>query len=1165
MIFTPEQQAAVESFDQHCVVSAGAGSGKTRVLVERFLRILEREGSERNPFSRVLAITFTDKAAAEMKERIRQGIRERAKGEPVMDASAALPWNDWLAQMEGAQVMTFHAFCAALLREFPVEADVDPHFTVADEQEAGEWLDEAVEEALTHTVESGDPPGAEPLLLAWGSAGAVAGLTRLYREMTGNGWDSDELAARTHRAWEEAAAERDRQEHEHRMVFLSAAEQLAELDGGKRLQRFRDAWLEEASFMRDSKEETNPLLRRLKRFLSLLKGNWGRDEILLRYRDQAKESAEMWVNLLRGRSLAPREAEVAAAVCDLLGKVERAYRRRKEERCVLDFDELQVRAIRLLRNHAGVAETIRRRIRWLMVDEFQDTNPVQRELFQLMLPGPAGEELPGKGFVVGDPKQSIYRFRGADVGLFTEVRDEWLAKGGREVQLLDNFRSTHGLVAVVNRLFSDLFPRFSSARPHREGGGEPPVEVWLQPSAAKGEDPLEAEAEAVAARIDTLLQTGTEPGEIAVLFQAMTHVKVFEGALSQRGIPFHVVKGRGFFSRQEVWDWIHAIRLLANPDDPLSWVGVLRSPLCGVSDETLLRLSRKDEWHRHPEQWLEWIDDPAEERFKLSRFLDDWERWCRWTGRIPVSDLLERMVRESEVREVWGTTPRGRQAVANVNKWVRMARQWEKEASFSLSAWLDRLNGVLIRQMEETEAPLTPSEQNRVSLMTIHQSKGLEFPVVFLPEIARKLQYEWGEVRVDRRSGLVLKVPNPSGFWEETDRWIRWREREAKQAREESARLLYVAATRAERKLILSGVPQEHKGTARGESLLSGDTWSKWLDGILGYHRIEWEKGNWTFPDDEEGLFLAVHSFADKEERDPWGKEAEDKRPIFPPIPDPIAPGRWEPRGWTDADRLEVSVTQLNRLANCPRRHFFAEVLEMPEGPGETLRRDGSVSAPIPPRVRGELVHRLLETMIRIPQSDEDWILAARIMLEEWEIHPGRHERALEEFRPLVHAYIRSRYCQEVHTMAHLLREAPFSLEKYGLRVTGTVDRLHCTREGRWELVDWKTNDVGPEEVDELALEYLPQLQLYAMAVREQWGIQLDRASLYFLKPDREVSFPVEADWLAEAEESLISWSRMLRGDQMSQFPAKPGNRCGYCPYIAWCDQAIIEPDQISP
>ncbi|PTM59688.1 UvrD-helicase domain-containing protein [Desmospora activa] len=1150
MKLTLDQRAAVESLDQNCVVSAGAGSGKTRVLVERYLRILEREREVVNPFPCVLAITFTDKAAAEMKDRIRQGIRKRAERQQGSRSDLEPPWSEWLVQVEGAQVMTFHAFCAALLREFPVEADVDPQFAVADEQECGEWLTQVVEEGLTRALEKKNT-ALESLLLAWGFHGAVTGLERLYGQMVALGWSAEELADRTHTHLQEMTSTREREEQKHRLQFRVAAEALVSLKGGKLLQRFQQAWpnLVARLHSQDHRER----LWVAQTSLSLLKGNWGRDSTLLQWREQARTAVQSWAMVLKGMIAAPQEVELAAIVSDLLRDVEKAYQQRKSERQALDFDDLQMRAIRLLQEHTPVAETLRRRIRYVMVDEFQDTNPVQKELFQLLLPGPAGEQVPGKGFVVGDPKQSIYRFRGADVGLFAQTREEFLAVGGSEVLLLDNFRSGKGVIAAIDRLFTPLFSDYRHARSYHEDGEDAPVEVLLDRGEEKT-DPLEAEANAVSKRIEALLQQGTQPGEIAVLFQAMTHVKVFAEALTKLAIPFHVVKGRGFFQQQEVWDLIHILRLLADPEDRLSLVGCLRSPLCGVSDETLYRLSRREEWYRQPQHWAAWIEDLPYEQLKLSRFVADWNRWRRWVGRIPVADLLERIIRETELREIWATTPHGKQAIANVNKLVRMARQWGEGMTYSLSAWLERLQGTLARQIPETEAPLAPSEQNRVALMTIHQSKGLEFPVVFVPELAKKPQVKWGEMQLDRQWGLVMKIPDAVGGWEETDRWVQWRERETERAREESVRLFYVAATRAIRKLILSGAPQEHKGAATGKPLLSADTWAKWLDGILGYDRIDWERGRWTFPGEEDGPTLTVRTFTGEAESegDVKKKSARMSNSLSTPID--TAWRWWEPRGWTAVDRLEVSVTDLTVLANCPRRYFFAEILQMPEWEGETKFGSHSSTGPLAPRVRGELIHRLLETMDDIPQSDADWMPTVQRLLAESEIHPANHERALRQFQPLVRAYVQSRYCQEMHTMAGQLREAPFTLERDGLRVTGTIDRLHCTRDGHWELVDWKTNDVEADEVEELAQEYLPQLQLYSLAIRQVWGIELDRAVLYFLKPNREIAFTVDHRWMNAAEETLTRWTDRLQGEDSSSFPPQPGKRCQYCPYAAWCD-----------
>ncbi|MFD1408970.1 UvrD-helicase domain-containing protein [Kroppenstedtia eburnea] len=1168
---TPEQVQAVHSLDTDCIVSAGAGSGKTRVLVERYLTILDRHRSEPDCVDGIVAITFTEKAATEMKDRIRLGIRQRMEAARVRGEDEEVAcWYRFLISAERIRVSTIHSFCTTLLREHPVEADVDPAFGVLDEREAGLLLREAVLETLVSAVKGmeGNAPGS--LAALWGPAGLRTRFAAVYREMAGNGWDPATLSGRTLQHFSDTVDQLQRGFRRMLEEVRKAGEDLQRVKGGKKATDFQREWPRLAIGL---EEETTPevVLPLLEEIMGLLGGNWGRKEEVILPRDRMKEAVSQAWQTAGSLAFSPEEESVLRWVLQVMEQVDARYKKKKEERNRLDFDELQFRAVTLLREHPRICRQVRSRIRYLMVDEYQDTNEAQKQLVDLLRPGPDGERIPGKLFVVGDPKQSIYRFRGAEVAVFGRTRDEILQSGGKEVALVDNFRSDGALVGFINGIFDKLMKgapgeanHYQPARASRPAGDGPRVE-FLAVDAA-GADPRKVEAAAIARRICELVEEGIPYGGIALLFQAMTHVKEVEEALIREGIPCHVVGGSGFFAQQEIFDLLNMMRILEDPADTLAMVGVLRSPFCGVSDETLLRLAQGEGWVLTREEWVEREGLPPEERRKLKQFLHQFERYRRIKGRVPAAELLSDLLEQSGYIHVTWSTPRGKQARANLDKFLQLLRQWKDVDTTSLRSILEKVVRLTEMEDRETEAPVEAEDGNSVRLMSVHQSKGLEFPVVFVPDLARKPLIDVPDFKLDREAGLVVRLVDESGEKRDPFRWQRVMERERELSREESVRLFYVATTRAEQRLILSGVPEEHKGLQKGEELLSANTWSKWLDGVLGFHRIDWERGIWNFADGNSGVAVRKCGDSDFKERSklsPLSDGLPESSLPSPPESSPFLEKMLAPRGFTDRDRLEVSVTDLVTLTGCPRRYYFERVAGMPameEGePFSPASSGGEAEGPVlDPRIKGQIVHRLLEDCPDPRSAEEDWTARCFEVLEEWRVPGELQSQALEEIRPLLESYLNSRFYLEQERLAGLKNERRFIRRSDGLEVEGVLDRIHCTPDGVWELVDYKTNDISEERVEEVAREYLPQLQLYALAAREEWGIQAGRAILFFLKPGRCVEYRTDREWMEKAEETLRESARLLQqGQEMEDFPLRPGRRCSYCDFRNICEAGV--------
>lgn len=1167
---TPAQQRAVGILDRDCVVTAGAGSGKTRVLVERYLSVLDQYHHEAAVLEQVVAITFTEKAATEMRQRIREGIVERRRRARLASKEEeAERWNTLLFQMEHANILTIHSLCVRLLRDFPVEAGIDPDFTVLDEAEARWLLREAVEEAIASVFEKEEGGNhLEWFLMARGKEDVIQQLMQAVNRIAGYGWTGAELARRTREHVTRTAERLHVEQRVEEASLHDLGEALLKIRGAKlkRLAAFQEAWpsLEQALASCNTLEERREVLAQL---LQLLKGNWGRKEEVTVPRNQMRETVESLLQKVDGCLTLEGEREATETLFPLFSHISKRYRELKAKQGALDFNDLELYACRLLEQHSTLRDQLEGRIRFLMVDEYQDTNDLQKRLIDLLR-----SEKGGNLFVVGDPKQSIYRFRGANVAVFGQTMAEITADHGARVELVDNFRSHPALISFVNVFFGRLMPavgaghEYQEAIPRREGSEETPCVEYLalpREDLQGGNHPQEIEAQQIARRIADLIASGTKPGEIAVLFRAMTHIKLYEQALARQKIPFYVVKGRGFYERQEVVDVLNFLRYLADPSNQLALVGVLRSPFCGLSDETLLTLAEATSWSGEIQSWRERAELPAAEERKLVDFAHLVQRARYWAGRVSVAELIRLLLEESGYRHVVWATPSGKQAQANLQKLTHLAAARQGEEALFLEPFLQRIDLLIADDhVHETEAAVEAEESDSVRLMTIHQAKGLEFPVVIVPHLSRRERRIATDLVVDPEAGLTVCLFNENGERKKTFRWLETGKREQTLEREESLRLFYVACTRAERYLILSGDPEEWKREkSKGEGVSA--SWNDWLNEVLDPSRIDWEAGRWSIP--EEGLDLHVlrynpiHSPAYKEEECLLDQWLEGK--LRPKESIAVETRLQRPRGFTEKDRIPVSVTELMLLTNCARKYFYQRIAGLPslkfdgEGIGEQeeVCRDEEQAVLEPTRI-GDLVHLFIERST--PEIDEEDVktLLQRVIGESG-IPSHLQPLVLERVRPLIVHYLRSRYHRQV--VREKRTEAYFYQPLGGLKVEGVIDRLHCTSSGNWEIVDYKTNDVTSAQIADVAAEYLPQLQLYVLAARHQWGITPERATLFFLRPNQEVTFSVTSAWLEEAEEMVEQCTKLLLGEQsIASFPPRPGKRCAYCDYRIICKAA---------
>lgn len=879
MDFTCEQRRAI-ACDGHLVVTAGAGSGKTRVLVERYLRLIETaDAAGADPFTSVLAITFTKKAAREMRERVRLALEQRARTSAAHERTR---WSDLFAAVERARIGTIHSFCASLLRAQPAETSLDPGFTVLDEAEAGLLLRESVDEALRETVhnywsvnrsgESGSvtvgsagdglAAGIQVLLEEFGpnelramlidllrSGGETRAALRALPSTVANlqrFWNERLAALRaelltelfTGDPWRQAAAT---------VTALAPVAPPEDLIGAQ-VRAVAD-WL---ATLNEAEPDLTPLAA-----LNLRGGSrrlWGDAERLQAAREalsalrDAYRTATEIVNFVPDPHIEERTALATLALRDLFWIADAYYTRRKAALDCLDFDDLERRTRELLERHPSVRARWRAELRAVLVDEFQDTNDDQRAIIYALVGLDSDERAAGPHlFVVGDAKQSIYRFRGADVSVFRAVEVDIRAWGGQCLSLRTSFRAHATLVELVNRLGERIFARGGTLRPYEvpyeplEAHRPAPPHSCVAEFHIIGDseaDRCDAEAMLLARRIAELVEGAAGPivydpqtgwrvptfDDIAILFQASTAFDSFETALRAMGIPYLTVAGRGYYGRQEVLDLIHLLQVLDDPSNELALVGVLRSPLCALDDGTIMALKL-----RGPTLWaalMAFADeeiqaDSLELRFAARNLRDLYAL----RGRLSVIELLRAALDRTGYLAAISALTDGERRRVNVEKLLTAARL---SGARGLRVFREYLEALLHEEVREGEAPL--EAQGVVRLMTIHQSKGLEFPIVALPDLGRtppSLGVRW----LARRAwGLALRVRDPTGQDRLSIAFLLAHHTERRLERAERDRLLYVALTRARDYLLLSG-------PARSSSNAS---WQAILAAALGH---PWERG----------------------------------------------------------------------------------------------------------------------------------------------------------------------------------------------------------------------------------------------------------------------------------------------------------------------------------
>lgn len=1120
---TPEQALAINTIKSNVSLLAGAGSGKTYVLMKRFVQILRADLSV-NP-TNIVAITFTRKAADEIKGRVRQAVSECV--EQAQNDLERLRWQEHLQKVESAPISTIHSLCSRILRDNPVETQLDPEFTILEDFEAQDFFKETLQQYLRKNIK--ENAALRRLVQTYGVNSFVNQVTALGDKLS-ELVREDNLAEPYLKAKEELPALQQKLFAAVRDV-IEAREALGAKTKGRQT-------LTEAAGLLD---EMQKQLLAPEPDCSLLDAS---GVVKVSGKALAAELTNL-KNLRQELNHVLLNAKGCDLVQDWLAVLQEFYvclSARKQENNVLFNDDLDLLAIEHLQKNEALRQKYQERYKYIMVDEFQDTNERQRQLIYLL----CGNKLDNTNnlFIVGDVKQSIYRFRHADVSVFNRVKEDIAQNAGQNLGMKTNFRSTQSIVESCNTAFCQLMdlPKEEICLEHHEGANTGGAKVCLLQVPYKSkdddlgakEDKWQKEAEAIAAYLQQELpkvEPQLRPGASkAILLRAMTHCEILRQTLQGYGINCVVVKGKGFYEQQEVLDILNLLAALHNRYASLELAGALRSNYFGLDDATLTQLFWQTENDKPLWDVLQAVGSGElqlnlqPEQQALAMHAAERLRSLRQAAALmALPELFAQLWDELKPEFVLSQQENGPSKLANVKKLRRLAQQYCQTKQASLAEWLQNVKD--LRASSSKEPAATVQADDALQIMTIHNSKGLEFDLVILPQLDKSVKGDTASIKYlpgkEGEQGLLgIKVPDKEMQLQNSGVYELAKARDSELEEEESRRLLYVAMTRAQKQLLMVGTVAEEK---LPEAVIGLPAAKGWWQQLQAVYEADWEKRESSCP--------WVRLLCADDLSPAVAQQGEQQQLALEPLALAPLPA------YAACGRTCFTASALQTYLHCQRQYYYQQVLAVPELE-QTVA--GEQAHELPASVTGSIVHKALELY---NGYNAEAVFA--IALDEFA--PGA---AATQAKSMFDAYIVSDLYKALPKKQKRELEFVQPLQQE-LAAEGVIDLLAFDEDDKMIIVDYKTGT--PPEPDEVKLGYAYQLALYKDAAEKLYpGKRVVRAELHFLQNMSVWQLPLDKSYLQEAVELCEEISG--KGEE-DDFACSCNESCAYCHYAYLCPQ----------
>lgn len=1187
MNWSPAQMEAIAERGCNLLVSAAAGSGKTAVLVERITRLIVEERVE---LDRLLVVTFTNAAAAEMKERISRGIAAELEAHPDLEEHLLKQ----MKQLGRASISTLHSFCTEVVRRHFHLVGVDPNFRIGDESQALLIQQEVVEELLEKEYEQADPTFTrlvEMFATNRNDGPLVDLLLRIYNFILSNPmpfhWlrdkveafdlDLDSLASSP---WVESILHRSSQQLSSAREIFQEALGLCDLSGGPG--EYREALQEDLvtvgqlqvalqkgliPFCQQVQQVQHPRLKRAGKTV---------DRVLKEKVKELREEGKQLVQSIGSDYLkkAPEELledlrelhPVLEYLAGLVREFHRQYRQKKQDQGLLDFNDLEHLALDILEEEA-VSREYRDKYQYIFVDEYQDSNPVQEAIINCV-------KREDNLFLVGDVKQSIYRFRLADPSLFLDKHRTYQdsrGEPGRRIDLSDNFRSRGEILECVNAFFSrvmspelgeiaydDKASLFPALEPSPEDSA-PAVELHIleKIAATLNEDDLdgvstdvEVEARMVGRRIMDLVGKSiwdarsqafhtVDYRDIVILLRSTRRwAPLFQETLQAMGIPVYSDSNTGYFDALEVNIFLNLLRLVDNRQQDIPLLSVMRSPIGGFSLEDLIEIRLYQPgrpFHLALQAYCRDKDDQigGAAREFMQR-LEKWQEQSRW---LPVDQFIWKLMVETGYYDYTGAMPGGFQRQANLRLLLDRARQFEATSLKGLFSFLRYLDRVRTSSGDMGVARILGENDNVVRIMSVHKSKGLEFPVVIVAGLGKQFNLTdiTAPVLLHRELGIGPRYINPDlRIYSDTIARVALREIIRLENLSEEMRILYVAFTRAENTLILFGSTRNLEGHCQAWNkpltpfnLARGRCYLDWLGAFLIHHpdgdelrecgllpeekQVNPDDSRWQVQVYQREKILQL-SGGTELKREALNELIQlDRQPLSPVAAEIQRRLDWEyPYQPATSIPSKLSATQIARQEGTGTG-LFSPGMELPP----LITRPGFLEElrPLSGAEKGTIIHFVMQQMDLQRVGSPDEIGEQLREMVEKELLTSEEAGAVPV--PGIYRFFQSPLGQRILKADRVEREVAFNYTwevaelfpeagagEEQLLVQGVID-LFFVEGNEVVLVDYKSDFIARDPADPhhsreaVATRYRPQIELYRRALEGILGQQVKESYLY--------------------------------------------------------------------
>lgn len=1056
------RDAAVLETSKNIIVEAGAGTGKTTLLTDRLCYLILGKSI---PIDRIIALTFTEKAAAEIKSRLldKMGeVRRALKGESEPSPQTAelikklpkdkqtlikeIEKNFELA--ERAVISTIHGFCFKILKRFPAEAGTAPDLT-ADAQNSAEAVTDKIWSAfLDEELNYGSPNAAlwEELLSECALEDIKDFALSLlkqpllnYRPDLKNPETAKALRANAKSAEDLLSAYKSKRKNAFEQTLAQAIKVL------NNAAQYHEGSAFENINMPPSKNLSRPTA-------------WKDNNDF----EQAKNIIELAENASPKNTALLKTAK--AVLNGFLPKAREALRKSN----LISFDEMILRTRDLVKNHLHIRQTLKEEYQSILLDEFQDTDPEQGEIFLYLSEARDSQAKDwrdilleqGKLFIVGDPKQSIYRFRGADIAAYDVFTDTLLKQGALKCFLQSNFRSSEEIVAYANKFGRgaikeerEIQPRYVPIK-HTKAYNAAPVRLII----AESENDKLSAADARRFQADIIVKWIKENAfktrltdgrimtykDIAVLYRSAAGLSFLIEALKQASIDYSVEENKNFYQTQEIKDILNILKLAIDPSDRTALTGVLRGPLCLVKDEDILKLSEANALDIYTKSGAEYID----------YCFDMLKEICRRAQTMPTEEFINYLLSQTRFKQMQFLCGGGEQISANLSKFLDIARGFSSRGILTLPQLIHHMEFYFKREEKEGESPLAEESLDSVKLMSVHKSKGLQFPAVIIYDINRDDRKGNKPAPLYLSDWLTASAAPRLGKIKDLS-YCFMQQKNEKHAKAEERRILYVALTRAEERLLILGT-RNAQNTLAAPLLEAGcypgeDRPAELLNGLCKISYI------------------------------PYSGAGEDSPAFKPKRTSPPPP---DIKNWQNA--------WLKR-----NERYDSSFLETSSSPSAAARAalDGEASSSA--MLIGRICHRLL---CQILQKQEALSLNNIAVIEGAD--PSADSAEIAEAQRIIDEFKKSEAFKKLAGMRLLATELPFALKEHQNApcATGVIDAVFADANGGVFIAEFKSDKINEERLEEASGKYAPQLEAYIKAARLIFNNDKVSGALIFLR-----------------------------------------------------------------